>query len=970
MLMSLFTYAQSGSISGRVTDDTGQPLPGATIVVSGTMKNTQTDGTGSYKLSGLAAGSITLEVHYIGYRTLQQPVTVTGGAQTLDLKMQTDQQGLNEVVVIGYGAARKSDVTGSITTISTKDFNKGTVTTPDQLIVGKVAGVVLTSNGGAPGAGSTIRIRGGASLNASNDPLIVVDGVPIDNNQIVGASNILSFINPNDIESFNILKDASATAIFGSRASNGVIIITTKKGIASKKLNVNFSTVNAVSVKEGEVKVLSGDQFRTAIKAHNPNQAYLLGNANTNWQDEIYQNAFATDNNLSFSGGIKNLPYRLALGYTNQNGILKTSNLDRQSITLNLNPKFLDNHLSVDVSFKGATQKTRFADQGAVNAAVTFDPTQPVYQAGSPFGGYFEWVDTSAASGISSLATRNPVSMLELQHNQARVNRAIGNVKLDYSMHFLPELHAVLNLGADYSESKGTNTYPAYAGNAVINGGQYIAYSQAKQNQLLDFYFNYVKDLKGIRSHIDATAGYSYQDFWLSQPGYPTLNAKGDTVSTTPQPVKTQNTLLSYFGRVTYSYNDKYLLTGTVRRDGSSRFRQHWGTFPSVAFAWRIAQEGFLKNSKVLSDLKLRLGYGITGQQDILGNDYPSLPVYTPGDNTAAYQFGKDFITTLRPEGYDANIKWEQTTTYNAGLDFGFLNGRIAGTIDYYTKKTSDLISQVTVASGSNLTNQIYTNVGNITTKGLEFTVNAGVVATKDFTWNAGFNVSYNKVEITNLALVKGNNPIIQVGGISGGTGDMVQVHKVGYAPFTFFLYNQVYDKNGKPIEGAYIDHNGDSSITASDLVPNKSPNPKVTMGFNSSFNYKAWSLAFSVRANLGNYLYNNINSNFGTYANIAAPLYLTNATADVLHTQFTQSQRMSDYYLENASFLRMDNLSIGYDFGKLISRKVDLRATASAQNLFVITKYSGVDPEIYNGIDDKFYQRPRTFSLGINLGF
>ncbi|HEY0272135.1 MAG TPA: TonB-dependent receptor, partial [Chitinophaga sp.] len=449
---------------------------------------------------------------------------------------------------------------------------------------------------------------------------------------------------------------------------------------------------------------------------------------------------------------------------------------------------------------------------------------------------------------------------------------------------------------------------------------------------------------------------------------YPTLNTAGDTVSAAGVPVKTQNTLLSYFGRVTYSFYDKYLLTGTIRRDGSSRFLQHWGTFPSVAFAWRIGQEEFLKHSSVVSDLKLRLGYGITGQQDI-GSDYSYLPAYTIGAGTAAYQFGNDFITTLRPEGYDANIKWEQTATYNAGIDYGFLNGRIAGSIDYYYKKTSDLLSQVPVASGSNLTNQIYTNVGNITTKGLEFTVNAGIIQTEQFTWNAGFNISYNNIRITNLSKVKGDNPIIQVGGISGGTGDMVQVHKVGYAPYAFFLYKQVYDKNGKPIEGAYVDQNQDSSITASDLVVNKSPNPTVTMGFNSTFTYAAWSLAFSLRANLGNYVYNNIASNFGTYANIAPGKFLNNATTDVLNTQFAQYQRISDYYLDNASFLRMDNLSLGYDFGK-VGRKVDLRVTASAQNLFVVTKYSGLDPEIYSGIDDKFYQRPRTYSLGINLGF
>jgi len=981
MACSLITYAQTGNISGKVTDETGQPLPGATVFIKGTNQNTIAGPDGSFKLP-VTNGNVTVVIRMIGYQPIERPFTINGALQQ-DFQLSADTRGLNEVVVVGYGTQKKSDLTGSITAISSKDFNKGTVTTPEQLITGRVAGVQISSNGGAPGAGSRIRIRGGSSLNASNDPLIVVDGVPLDNAEVKGTSNPLSFINPNDIETFNILKDASATAIYGSRASNGVIIITTKKGKVGDQLRVNFSTINSLSQKEGIVPVLTADQFRQVVNEHGTAaQKALLGSANTNWQDAIYRTAFSTDNNLNLSGAIRSLPYRVSVGFTNQDGILKTSGMRRQSASISLSPHLLDDHLKIDLNVRGAITNSRFADQEAINAAVAFDPTQPIH-TNNAFGNYFEWLDpTTNNTAPNTLATRNPLSMLELKNDKGEVKRSLGNIAFDYKFHFLPELRANLNLGYDVSKTEGRTLVPANAGNLFNRGGMNKPYSQTRNNKLLDFYLNYAKDLKSISSRIDVTGGYSYQDFIRSEPTYADLNAKGDTINAAGVPFKTQNTLVSFFGRLNYTLLDRYLLTVTVRRDGSSRFRQHWGTFPSAALAWRINQEAFLKNSKTISDLKLRVGYGVTGQQDFGGllTDYPYLPRYTLSDPTAQYQFGNSYYLTLRPEGYDANIKWEETKTYNAGLDFGFLNNRISGSVDYYVKKTKDLLSVIPVAAGSNLTNQLLTNVGNIETKGIEFTLNATPISTKDFSWDAGFNFTYNNIKITNLTKVQDPKAQgIPIGTISGGTGNTVEIHSVGYAPFSYYVYKQVY-KDGKPVEGQYEDLNKDGQITPDDRYRYKSPNPKFLLGFNSQFGYKSWNLGFSLRGSIGNYVYNNASSNNGAYRNFSYQNYLANMSTSINETGFAVNQYFSDYYVENASFLRMDNLSLGYNFKHLLRDKVNLRVSATVQNLFVITGYSGLDPELGNdkvgttnvgeGIDNKFYPRPRVYSLGVNLDF
>jgi iron complex outermembrane receptor protein len=974
-LMPTVTAPQDIAVSGKVTDEEGSGLPGVSVLIKGTTNGTVTDPNGAYKLN--APDNAILVFSFIGYNIQEVPVN---GSTTIDIQLTPNIQALTEVVVVGYGTQRKQDVTGSIITISAKDFNKGQNTTPEQLILGKVAGVQITSNGGAPGAGSTIRIRGGSSLSASNDPLIVIDGVPVDNSELKGTSNALNLINPNDIESFNILKDASATAIYGSRASNGVIIITTKKGSKGDKLNVSFSSLASLSKIQNTINVLSADELREAVRVHGTTaQQALLGSNNTNWQNQIFREAFTTDNNLSLTGSYKSLPYRLSLGYLNQQGILKTSQVKRNSASLSLNPTFLKEHLKVNLNLKGTMTNSRFADQGSIGAAIAFDPTQPV-RTDNAFGGYFEWTDDSGAP--NTLATRNPLSMLQQKKDKGEVKRGIGNIQFDYKFHFLPDLRANLNLGFDASETNGSTVQSTSMAAVYNQGGSYSKYTQTRSNSLVDFYLNYTKEIKKIASRIDATAGFSNQRFIIDVPTYPTLNVEGDTITRPAFPTRNENLLRSYFGRLNYTFKDRYVLTATIRRDGSSRFSpdNRWGMFPSLAVAWRINEESFLKNIQLFSDLKLRAGYGITGQQDIGTNYYPYLARYTYGDNSSQYQFGNQYYATLRPEGYDANIKWEETTTYNAGLDFGFLNGKISGSVDYYFRKTKDLLALIPPAAGSNLTNQIFTNVGNIENQGVEAIMNFNAITTERFSWSFGVNGTYNQNKITKLSKVKDDTSIgYATGGIGGGTGNNIQIQSVGYPVYSFYVYKQVYDENDKPLEGVYADLNKDGVINEKDQYRYKSPSPKFILGFNSQFSYQKWSLSFVLRANIGNYMYNNMASNYGSYR-LGGTNYVTNLSSNVLETNFSgndANRLFSDYYIENASFLRMDNLNLGYNLGSIYKDNVNLRLTASVQNVFVITKYSGLDPETQftefnfgGGIDRNFYPRPRVFSLGINVDF
>jgi TonB-linked SusC/RagA family outer membrane protein len=979
-------YAQK-TVSGKVTDANGANVTGITVTVKGTTTATSTGADGTFRIN-VPQGATTLVYSGVGFETTELAIA---GRSSFDVSLQTSTSVLSEVVVVGYGTVRKKDLTGATSTISAKDFQKGAIATPEQLILGKVAGVNITSNGGAPGAGSTIRIRGGASLAASNDPLIIIDGVQLSGGGIAGSANSLALINPNDIETFTILKDASASAIYGSRASNGVIIITTKKG-KSGKTRINFGTNLSVGALSKKIDVLSADEFRAFVNANGSAvQKALLTNTTTDWQDQIYRRALGTDNNLSVSGTTKGafkMPYRVSGGYLSQEGILKTGELKRFSGSVNLSPSFFADHLKVDLNLKGTNSKTRFADEGAIGSAVNFDPTKPVRTGYSRYGGYFEWLDPNATTGLKSLAPNNPVGLLNARDNNSNVNRSIGNIQLDYKFHFLPELRANVNLG--YDIAKGT-------GNVILNdsirggymrdvdendirkGGQRNKYKQEISNSFMETYLNYVKEVKSIESRFDLTAGYGYYDNLSKNYNYADYFLDG-TKRKNSDPLfafdKPRNKLISYYGRLNYAYKGKYLLTGAARTDGSSRLNpdNRWITYYSGALAWRVSEEAFLKDSKTISDLKLRGGYGITGQQDGISN-YSYLANYGISNQTAQYQLGNVFYNMYRPIAYNANLTWEQTATTNIALDYGLFKNRITGSVDFYLKKTTDLLNEVGQSAGTNFAPIALANVGNMENKGVEFTMNTGIVRKKDLTVDFGYNITYNRNRITKLTFSDDPNYEGQrFGGRSGGTGGTILINSVGYNRGAFYVYKQVYDANGKPIDNLFEDLNRDGAITEKDLYRYKSANPDVFLGFNGNVGYKKWNAGFIARASLGNYMYNNVASGTGATRNILNPLgYLSNGSADVLVSGFKgegDKYYNSDYYIQNASFFRMDNINVGYNFGKVWSNKADLRFNLNVQNAFVITKYKGADPENASGIDNNFYPRPRTFVAGLNLDF
>ena len=891
------------------------------------------------------------------------------------------QKEIEQVVLIGYGKQKKSDLTGSIASVTAKDFNGGS-TSADQLIQGKAPGVTVTGNGGNPGSGSTIRIRGGASLNASNDPLIVIDGIPMDFNGLSGASNALALINPNDIESFDVLKDASAAAIYGNRASNGVVLITTKKGSAGK-LKINFSTISSVSTKMGNMSVLSADEFRKYVIENSTQQKYIdmLGTANTNWQDQIYQAAWGTDNNISISGGIKKLPYRLSLGYTEQNGIVKTNEFRRTSFGLNLTPKFFDNHLSVTANLKGTMTENRFP-AGVISAAQFFDPTQTVYDKsaqGNLVSNYWEWFlynnSGQRTNNININATQNPLASLYGRRDVSTVFRSIGNLQLDYKFHFLPDLHFNINGGFDYQKGNGAVTmYPHYA--QMIESGDVSTrrdYEQEKTNRLLEIYLNYTKDIKAIDTKVDVMAGYSYQQFKDFTPSATTYFGNPDRVSTPSNRYEGKLTLLGFYGRAIFTIADKYILTGSIRRDGTSRFYNGtdetgniWGTFAAASGAWKIKNENFLKDVNVISDLKLRGGWGQTGQQEI-GGWYNSFPSYNISEQTAQYGFAEQYYTMYRPTQYNPNLTWETTETINAGLDFGILNNRITGSFDWFKKKTKDLLANVQVPAGE-FSNRNNKNIGEMETDGLEFLINVKAIKKENLTWDFSFNVAHYDPKITKFNDVA-EGYIIQTGGISGGTGNTIQAHMVGYTPSSFYVYQQAYGANGKPLEGVYVDRNGDGKIDVNDKYLYKSTTPDATIGFSTSLKYKNWDLSTSLRAVIGNYVYNNFASQ-SNVQNIATNDYLQNISSVAASYGFKNVQYWSDIFVEDASFVRMDNLTLGYNFKDIFSKGSSLRIYGMAQNVFVITDYSGVDPEIFGNIDNGFYQRPKIYSLGLNFNF
>ena len=991
LFLSIGAFAQQIAVKGHVKDTTGEPVIGANVLVKGTTNGTITDFDGNFMLN--VPKDAILSVSFVGYKSAE-----VKAASTVMVTLEDDSQVLDAVVVIGYGSVKKNDMTGSVTAIKPDKLNKGLITNAQDMMTGKIAGVSVISKGGAPGEGATIRIRGGSSLTAENDPLIVIDGLAMDNKGVKGLANLLSMVNPNDIESFTVLKDASATAIYGSRASNGVIIITTKKGQAGARPTISYDGNVSVSTVKSTVDVMDGDQFRSFIKDiwGEDSEAYSkLGNANTDWQKEIFRPAVSTDHNLTISGGLKNMPYRVSFGYTNQNGIVKTSKFERYTASVSLAPSFFEDHLKINANLKGMIAKNRYADGGAVGSAVSFDPTQSV-RSDDPyhqyyFDGYFQW-NTDASSlnddtwkrTFNGNAPGNPVALLEEKDDRAISKSLIGNLELDYKFHFLPDLHAHVNGGMDLSTGKQyTDVSPYSSTNNYY--GSYGWEQKDKYNLSLNAYLQYSKDFTD-KHRFDVMAGYEWQHFHDTSDQeywglYPLSNNvvenRGQRYNNTSSGSATESYLVSFFGRVNYTLLDRYLFTATVRQDGSSRFHKNnrWGLFPSFALGWKLKEEAFLKDVDVLSDLKLRLGYGITGQQNINSGDYPYLAVYETNKDGAYYPILGEG-TTYRPNAYNPDLKWEKTTTYNVGLDFGFLNNRINGAVDYYYRKTTDLLNSVFVSAGTNFKNKVLSNVGSLENSGIEFSINSKPVVTTDWTWDLGFNITYNKNEITKLTTGDSENYYVAAGDNIGGGRDMkAMAHAVGHPASSFYVYQQVYDENGKPIENEFVDRNGDGTINGDDRYFYKKPTADVLMGLTSRLSYKSWDFSFSLRASLNNYVYNSVEAggsdcnptsvySFGALNN--RPLM---GVANNIQN-LKDNTLLSDYFVQNASFMKCDNITLGYSFKKLFGAPIGGRVYAAVQNVFTITKYKGLDPEVEKGLDNNIYPRPLTTLIGLSLNF
>ena len=1015
LLFSVGLNAQTITVSGVVSDPSGEPLIGASILAQGTTVGTSTNIDGEYTIN--VAPDATLVVSYVGYDTQNVPVD---GRTSINVTMQENSVMLNEVVAIGYGTVKKSDATGSVAVIKPDEIEAGLATSVQDMLVGQTPGVVVTQAGG-PEGGGTIRIRGGSSLNASNAPLIVVDGVPLSNAGMGGLGNSLGMISPENIESMTILKDASATAIYGSRASNGVIIITTKKG-KSGKPTVNFAANLYVNTARKTWKVLDANQFRSLLESRGMDAALAAtGDANTDWQDEVLRTTVSSDYSLSVGGTAGWLPYHAEISYTNNNGIIKTSKMDRVTMGFNLSPKFFDNHLSVNANVKGYYIRNNFADAGALSSAISFDPTHPV-RSNEPivsgnsgfqylYNGYYEVHNNGTLDDNAAL---NPMGLLEQRDNHANVYRSNGNLQLDYSLHFLPDLHLNLNLGYDVMKSNLVDNWAANSATAYKNhehyGGAYnFDQYQFRSNTLLNFYLNYKKEVESIYSNFDVTAGYDWQRFYndghytgangnsgyrvspgLNTPTYLGKNEAGQqtygvTINESTIPLLGQNfqndgvspdgdchwadryQLLSFFGRLNYTFKDRYLLTVTVRGDATSRFAKdkRWGVFPAVALGWKINQEAWMQGAAGwLSDLKLRLGWGKTGQQEI-GETINYLALYAFASPSVSYPNGTNgWYLPVYARGYNPDLTWETTTSWNAGLDFGFFNNRITGSIEYYKRKTTDLLAYVAVPAGSSTTNMLNRNIGSLENYGVEFNIAAKPIVTNDFTWTLSYNVGWNHNEITELTTGASQ---LKTGGISGGNGNTVQIHAEGHPTNSFYLFQQVYDESGAPLEGVYVDQNGDGQIDDSDKIINKSPDPKVTMTFGSQFRYKKWDLGFNIRASIGNYVYNNVLSTKAVYNDLFT-YGLNNVVENDYY--FEQPRYMSDYYLRNASFVRCDNITLGYTWDNLLNDKLRLRLFGAVQNPFVITKYKGVDPEVFGGIDNSVYPRATTYSLGLVATF
>lgn len=979
----------SRTVSGNVTDEQGEPLIGVTVMAVGSQQGAVTDFDGNYTIN-VGAGVKQLQFSYVGY----EKQTVDISSSTHNIVMTGDNQ-LKEVVVIGYGVQKKTDLTGAISSVGEKDFNHGVITSAEQLVNGKISGVQITNSGGSPTAGATIRIRGGASLNASNDPLIVIDGVPMEIGQgITGSGNPLSLINPNDIETMTVLKDASSTAIYGSRASNGVILITTKKGIKGNKPKITFSTTNSLATVAKTVDMMSLSEMQQVVAKYGTarqkgvagildseeaqawhDQVYAgaigLGTA-TDWNDQIYRDAWGTDNNLSIAGTIgKHLPYRVSVGYMHQAGILKTDWSQRATAGINLSPSFFNDYLKFNINLKGTTNQNRFANQSAIWGGLTRNPYAPVYTSNDAFLGFHEAID-DAGVPITG-ATANPAGLLDYTLDKSSVKRFVGNIDVDYKFHFLPDLKLHMTGGYDYSNGKGTVYVPAEAFSGYTSGGSNYAYGPQKlQNRLFTIYLNYHKELEGsLPQTIDVMAGRDYQFWKMTSDTYNKYNVAGDvqsTIVTKPQ----EHCLQSYYGRLNYTLLDRYMLTATLRADCSSRFADghKWGTFPSVALAYNIAREGFFKPlQNTINDLKLRVSYGVTGQQDGIDN-YGFMSTYTLSELGASYQLGDKFLKSYAPSSANPDRVWETTKAFNVGVDLGFLNNRFTASVDYYYRKTSDLLATVPISAGTNFGKEILRNVGNIDSQGLEFSFNANIISTKNWQWVLSGNATWQKVRIKNLR----TNPLAPEVNTPQGwiESHYVQVFTENYAPYSFYVCKQIYDeKTGKPIEGLYADLDGDGVFNAAkDRYHYHSPAPDWIFGLSTSLTWKRLTLSASLRANVGNYVYNRLAMNTGAWGTVFYNDYQMNLMSrSYLDTQFTSRQYESDHYVENASFLKMDNISIGYNFGQ-ISKYLSMNASFMVQNVFTITKYSGLDPEVNGGIDGQMYPRPRTYSLTLGFEF
>lgn len=985
LFLSVGVYAQNITVKGHVKDALGGVI-GANVVEKGNTTNgTITDLDGNFTLT--VPQGATLVVSFIGYKSQE-----VAAAPSVVVTLQDDAELLETVVVIGYGSVKKNDLTGSVTAIKADEINRGAITSPDQMLQGKVPGLLVTPASGDPTGGATIRIRGAASLYASNDPLIVIDGVPVTSEGGAGMANPLASVNPNDIESYTVLKDASATAIYGSRASNGVIIITTKKGTGDK-MRVSYNSSYSLKQNTSTLEMMTGDQYRQYIKdvyGENDPRLGMMGNANTDWQDLIYRTAFSTDQNVSLYGNAKGvLPYRVSLGYTYDQATLKEGDNQRANLGISLSPKFFQDHLSVNVNLKGIYNRANYPNSGAVGSAVDFDPTQSpyFYDANgnidtSKAGGYFNWINADGSA--NTMASINPLSQLYDNYNVNDTWRSMGNVQLDYKIHGFEDLRVNLNLGYDLARTEGTKYSELGSILSMRNGAQdyYENYANNNANTLLEFYANYNKEF-GIH-HLDVMAGYSWQHNYVKYDNIQYYNNDRSNVYLDNPTDRKEYYLVSFFGRVNYSLNSKYLFTVSLRDDASSRFSKsnRWGLFPSAAFAWNIAEENFLKESDTpISSLKLRLGWGQTGQQDIgIDRCYAYQVKYTQSSALATrIPWGNGYIYTLAPNAYNPDIKWETTETYNVGLDFGFLKGRINGTIDAYLRKTKDLLNDVTTPMGVNFSNKVISNVGDMENKGLEFNLNFIPIERKDMRWTINVNGTWQDTKITKLT----NNPTpdylgVEVGANMGGTGGYTSLYSVGYSPYTYHLYQQAYDENGKPLQNVLVDRDGNGEITAQDrYITDKSIQPKFFYGIGSQFTYKNWDFGFNAHGSVGGYALNRIKMNTATsYSDDYTKGYLNNLSPYCMETGWTatisEQQKYSDMFLENTTFFRMDDINVGYTFDKIKNWNGKIRVAASVQNVFTITKYSGLDPELtaVDGVDNNLIPRPRLYTLRLNINF